>query len=84
MRHRIIKINGEEMIVEGNANSLLDLTRSLLTSINLIGTREAFGEREIDAFLAEADKVIDMLRPHDEPSGNGDVAAADFSPPPES
>ena len=84
VRHRIIKINGEEMIVEGNANSLLDLTRSLLTSVNLIGTREAFGEREMDAFLAEADKVIDMLRPHDEPSGNGDVAAADFSPPPES
>jgi len=84
VRHRIIKINGEEMIVEGNANSLLDLTRSLLTSVGLIATRDAFGEREIDAFLIEADKVIELLRPTDQPSGNGDVAAAEFGPPPES
>ena len=78
VRHRIIKINGEEMIVEGNANSLLDLTRSLMTSIGLIATRDAFGEREIEAFLTESDKVVEMLRPSDGPSGNGDVTAADF------
>ena len=84
VRHRIIKISGEEMIVEGNANSLLDLTRSLLTSIGIIGTRDAFGEREIDAFLTEADKVMELLRPAEEPSGNGDVAAADFGRPAES
>ncbi|HEV8251315.1 MAG TPA: hypothetical protein VGQ15_15200 [Gaiellaceae bacterium] len=82
VRHRIIKINGEEMIVEGNANSLLDLTRSLMTSLGLIGTRDAFGDREIAAFLEEADKVIAILRPQ-EPSGNGDVAVADFGQPAE-
>jgi len=84
VRHRIIKINGEEMLVEGNANSLLDLTRSLMTSIGLIASRDAFGEREIEAFLTEADKVMDMLRPEDEPSGNGDVAIPELGQPAES
>jgi hypothetical protein len=79
-RHRIVKISGEEMLVEGNANSVLDLTRSLLTSIGVIGTREAFGEREIDAFLKEVDSVLAILRPA-EPSGNGDVAVGDLSRP---
>jgi hypothetical protein len=79
-RHRIVKINGEEMVVEGNANSVLDLTRSLLTSIGLIATREAFGEREIEAFLREADSVIAILRPA-EASGNGDVAVGELSRP---
>lgn len=83
VRHRLIKINGEEMIVEGNANSLLDLTRSLLTSLGLIGSRDAFGDREIEAFLTEADKVMAILRPQDEPSGNGDVTVADFGTPAE-
>jgi hypothetical protein len=81
-RHRIVKISGEEMVVEGNANSVLDLTRSLLTSIGLIATREAFGEREIEAFLREADSVIEILRPA-EASGNGDVAVGDLSRPAE-
>jgi hypothetical protein len=77
VRHRIVKINGEEIVVEGNANSVLDLTRSLLTSITIIAAREAFGEREIEAFLNEVDKVLGILRPEGEPSGNGDVAVAD-------
>jgi hypothetical protein len=83
VRHRIVKINGEEMIVEGNANSVLDLTRSLLTSIGIIGNREAFGEAEIEAFLTEADKVVAILRPQ-EPSGNGDVAIPELGQPAES
>jgi hypothetical protein len=78
MRHRIVKINGEEIVVEGNANSVLDLTRSLLTSIGLVATREAFGEREIDAFLKEADTVLGILRPEDQPSDNGDIGVPDF------
>ena len=83
MRHRIVKINGEELVIEGNANSVLDLTRSLLTSIGLVATREAFGEREIDAFLKEADTVLGILRPEGEPSGNGDVSVADIGQPAE-
>jgi hypothetical protein len=83
MRHRIVKINGEELVIEGNANSILDLTRSLLTSIGLIATREAFGEREIAAFLKEVDTVLGILRPEDQPSGNGDVAVADIGRPAE-
>ena len=82
VRHRIVKINGEEMVVEGNANSVLDLTRSLLTSISIIAAREAFGEREIEAFLTEADKVMAILRPQDA-SGNGDVAIPDLGQPAE-
>jgi len=83
VRHRIVKINGEEIVVEGNANSVLDLTRSLLTSIAIIAAREAFGEREIEAFLKEADTVLGILRPEDEPSGNGDVTVADIGQPAE-
>jgi hypothetical protein len=85
VRHRIIKINGEEIVVEGNANSVLDLTRSLMTSIGIIGTRDAFTEPAIDAFLKEADGVLEILRPseQEEPSGNGDVAVADFGKPAE-
>jgi hypothetical protein len=81
MRHRIVKINGEELVIEGNANSVLDLTRSLLTSIGLVATREAFGQREIDAFLKEADTVLGILRPEDQPSGDGDIAVPDFGQP---
>lgn len=83
VRHRIVKINGEEMIVEGNGNSVLDLTRSLMTSISIIANREAFGEREIEAFLTEADKVIDILRPEDQPSGDGDVTIPELGQPAE-
>ena len=85
VRHRIIKINGEEIVVEGNANSVLDLTRSLLTSISIIATREAFTEPAIQAFLKEADSVMGILRPEDqeEPSGNGDVAVTDIGKPAE-
>jgi hypothetical protein len=78
VRHRIVKINGEEIIVEGNANSVLDLTRSLLTSIGIIGSRDAFGEREIEAFLAEVDKATTLLRPKTEDqSENGDVSVSE-------
>ena len=87
VRHRIIKINGEEIVVEGNANSVLDLTRSLLTSISIIATREAFTDPAIEAFLKEADSVMAILRPEEaaaeEPSGNGDVAIPDLTKPAE-
>ena len=85
VRHRIIKINGEEIVVEGNANSVLDLTRSLLTSISIIAARDAFTEPAIEAFLKEADGVMAILRPEDqeEPSGNGDVAIPDLTKPAE-
>jgi hypothetical protein len=84
VRHRIVKINGEEIVVEGNANSVLDLTRSLLTSISMIATRDAFTEPAIEAFLKEADGVLAILRPEEEPSENGDVTVADVSQPAES
>jgi hypothetical protein len=63
VRHKILKVNGDEILIEGNANSVLDLARSLVVSINLIGTRDAFGEREITNFLGEVDRVIALLRP---------------------
>ena len=63
VRHRIFKVNGDEILIEGNANSVLDLARSLIVSIKLVGNRDAFGEREIANFLGEADAVIALLRP---------------------
>jgi hypothetical protein len=83
VRHRIIKINGEEIVVEGNANSVLDLTRSLMTSIGIIATRDAFTEPAIEAFLKEADTVMAILRPAEEEasSGNGDVTVVDMPKP---
>jgi hypothetical protein len=85
VRHRIIKMNGEEFVVEGNANSVLDLTRSLLTSISIINARDAFTEPTIEAFLKEADSVMAILRPEEQEdtSGNGDVAVADIGKPAE-
>jgi hypothetical protein len=82
VRHRIQKANGEEFVVEGNANSVLDLARTLLISTRLIGSREAFSEPTIQAFLAEADAVLAMLRPDEEASqdGNGAVGDADRMP----
>jgi hypothetical protein len=68
VQHRILKVSGEEILIEGNANSVLDLTRSLIVSLNLIGNRDAFGEREIANFLGEADNVIAMLRPPEAPA----------------
>ena len=85
VRHRIVKLNGEEMVVEGHANSVLDFTRSLLTSVGMIGSRDAFGEREVELFLNEADSVLAMLRPQEQASqdGDGDLAVGDISRPAE-
>ena len=77
VRHRIQKVSGDEIVVEGNANSVLDLARSLLISTRLIGSRDAFGEPTIQAFLEEVDAVLAMLRPEEQPSQDGDVAGVD-------
>jgi len=78
VRHRIEKVSGDEIVVEGNANSVLDLARSFLVSTRLIGSRDAFGEPTIQAFLEEADVVLAMLRPEEEPSQDGDVDVGDL------
>jgi hypothetical protein len=81
VRHRIHKLNGDVIVIEGNANSVLDLTRSLLASIRLIASREAFTETSIEAFLAEADSALALLRPEEEPTQNGDVIVGGFEEP---
>lgn len=78
VRHRIQKANGDEIIIEGNANSVLDLARSLLISTRLVGSRDAFGEPAIEAFLEEADAVLAMLRPEEQESPDGDVDISNF------
>jgi hypothetical protein len=82
VRHRIQKVSGDEIIIEGNANSVLDLARGFLISTRLVGSRDAFGEPTIEAFLEEADAVLAMLRPQEQPSqdgdGDGDGDVGDF------
>lgn len=78
-RTTIRKVNGETLVVEGNANSLLGLTRVLLEAVRAFDSATVFGEQERDAFLAMLEEVRAMLSHEISPS----YGAPDDSQPPD-
>jgi hypothetical protein len=64
IRHRISKVNGEELLLEGNADSVLDLARNLLLTLtHWVGTTEAFSPNLIESFLTEVQVFTTMGQP---------------------
>ena len=68
VRHRIEKVNGDEVVFEGNADSALQLARALLITVQRMSP-DSFTPAVIDGFLEDADNVLSILR--SEPSTDG-------------
>ncbi len=61
LKVRIQKYNGEETVIEGPADFILNLARVLILTARLVGTREAFSADSIDSFLEESRLVNELL-----------------------
>jgi hypothetical protein len=75
IRHKIFKVDGSEVTLEGNADSVLDLARTMLLTLRWIGTADAYSPAVKEAFLAEADEFIAMVRSAEAGSNGGEPAA---------
>ncbi len=61
LRVGIRKYNGEEVIIEGPADFVLNLAGALMYTARVVGTREAFSKDSIDNFLEEARQLTELL-----------------------
>lgn len=61
MEVRILKYNGEEVLIEGPADSILTLTSYLILTVRLAGASDAFSEANIDLFLGEVGQFLRLL-----------------------
>jgi hypothetical protein len=68
-------VDGSEVTLEGNADSVLDLARTMLLTLRWIGTADAYSPAVKEAFLAEADEFIAMVRSAEAGSNGGEPAA---------
>jgi hypothetical protein len=64
----IEKLNGERVLIEGTADSILNLTRSFLITLGFVGRGDVFSPPAVIAFLDDARNVIEMLT-QEEPAG---------------
>jgi hypothetical protein len=58
---RIEKYSGEEMVIEGPADSILNLAGVLTHTVSLVGTRDAFSPESIEEFLADSRSLTELL-----------------------
>jgi len=63
IRVRLAKYNGEEPFVEGNADSILELTIFLIQTLLFLQARDFFGKDMTNQFIKEANKLIKFLQP---------------------
>jgi hypothetical protein len=77
IRIRIEKYNGEEVIVEGPGESILSLAKGILVALRVVGSRAEFGESQIEAYLEESDRLVEILRPN---NGRASGVEADNGP----
>lgn len=63
IRLRFSKYNGEEPFIEGNADSILDLTILILQTLRFLPVPEFIGPAMADRFIQEADNFINFLVP---------------------
>jgi hypothetical protein len=68
------KLNGEQIMLEGTADSILGLARSMLVTLRWVGNADSFNQGGIDLFLDEAEPLVSMLKREEAPSGDGVVA----------
>jgi hypothetical protein len=71
------KLNGEETVIEGTADSILGLTRSFLVTLRWMQSADAFSQGAIDLFLDDAEPLLAMLKREQEGDGAGEVAGSD-------
>lgn len=82
-RLRVLKLNGEWVVIEGTPDSMLNLTRNMLALLGGIGPRE-FSEPGVDSFMEELNRLLagwqgagsaaPPASPPQEPSGIGPPA----------
>jgi hypothetical protein len=60
---RLAKNSGEEAVIEGNANSMLDLTTNMLRTLLLVTARDSFRPEYVEPFTREAKNFLAFLRP---------------------
>lgn len=63
LRVRIAKYNGEEPFVEGDADSILELTIFMIQTLLFLPIPDLIGAQMADRFVEEANRLIEFLRP---------------------
>jgi hypothetical protein len=63
IRIRLEKYNGETPIIEGDADSMLELTHFMIQTLLFINSRDAFKESLINQFIELANQFTLFLRP---------------------
>jgi len=63
LRVRFAKYNGEEPFIEGNADSILELTILMIQTIHSLPDPSFLGRAISDRFIEEANKLIKFLQP---------------------
>ncbi len=63
IRVRIAKYNGEEPFIEGNADSILELTIFMIQTLLFLPVPDLIGQPMSDGFIQEANKLINFLQP---------------------
>lgn len=63
IRLRFSKYNGEEPFIEGNADSILDLTILILETLRFLPVPDFIGPAMADRFIQAADDFINFLEP---------------------
>ncbi len=61
LRVRLAKYNGEETIVEGDADSMLELTTNMIRTLLFIPSPEAFNPNLLQQFKDEVNKFAEFL-----------------------
>lgn len=76
MQLRIQKYSGEEVLLQGYADSIMNLTKGMLLTLRFAGTPDAFSPTAVDEFLVEVAQLIRVLRPEqvEAAAGNGEAA----------
>ncbi len=63
IRVRLEKYNGDEPFVEGDADSMLELTIFMMQTLLFLPVPDFISESMADRFMEEANKLIQFLRP---------------------
>jgi len=63
LRLRIDKFSGEKVVIEGPADSIMNLTTGFIFTLRMVGTPDAFSQEWVDQFLKEVDQFTELIRP---------------------
>lgn|GEM_PF-4487043 len=77
VRVRLDKYNGEEALVEGNADSILDLIILMMQTIRFLPVPDFIAKSMIDRFIQESNELTKFLQP---PASEGPTDKANNKP----